>query len=460
MTIIQSRLNFDALCIEIEKRMRALRIPGVSIGVVHEGQALFAGFGITSLDNPLAVTPATLFQCGSITKTVVATALMRLEEQGLLSLDAPVRAVLPDLKLRDPDVAERVTLRHLLTHTSGWLGDYFNDFGFGDDANARLVAEMATLPQWTPLGQIWSYNNIGFALAGRVAEVVTGKPIETVLREQVLDPLKMTQTVFFPTEVMTRRFATGHNINGNGVTTATPWEIGRANHAAGGLTTTVLDLIRYAQCHIADGRTPDGQQLISRPSARAMRQPFIKATSRYDMGLTWWLGTLGREKEQFIHHGGATNGFMAHLRIVPGRRFAIAILTNSDNGSQLHEPISQLALQAWLGLSLDKVRPQRVGRAQLGEYAGHYTAPLTKRQLSIIEGSLQISTTDLGGFPTPSSPVHGQAVTGPDTLAFYARDKAFVASDPILGARGEFIRDTHGRVAWLRWGGRLHKRAE
>ena len=68
---------------------------------------------------------------------------------------------------------------------------------------------MAALPQLTPLGQFWSYNNIGFALAGRVAEVVTGKPFETVIREQVLDPLKMRQSVFFPTRCLDKEKASG-----------------------------------------------------------------------------------------------------------------------------------------------------------------------------------------------------------------------------------------------------------
>jgi CubicO group peptidase (beta-lactamase class C family) len=78
--------------------------------------------------------------------------------------------------LADAEAAERVTLRHLLSHTAGWVGDYFEDTGWGDDAVARYVAEMRTLPQLTPVGELWSYNNAGFALVGRVVEVVTGEP--------------------------------------------------------------------------------------------------------------------------------------------------------------------------------------------------------------------------------------------------------------------------------------------
>ena len=107
--------------------MEETQTPGVAVGLLHEGEEHVAGFGVTSLENPLEVTPDTLFQIGSITKTFTGTAAMRLVERGELDLDAPVRTYLPGLKLSDEDVAARVTMRHLLTHTGGWIGDYFDD---------------------------------------------------------------------------------------------------------------------------------------------------------------------------------------------------------------------------------------------------------------------------------------------------------------------------------------------
>ncbi len=138
---------------------------------------------MTSIENPLPVTPDTLFQVGSISKTFTATALMMLMEAGKVDLDTPVRAYLPDFQLSDESVAARVTLRHLLTHTGGWLGDYFNDFGFGDDAQAKMLIEIAKLPQLTPLGEVWSYCNTGFNIAGRIIEVITGQSYEAVIKE-------------------------------------------------------------------------------------------------------------------------------------------------------------------------------------------------------------------------------------------------------------------------------------
>jgi CubicO group peptidase (beta-lactamase class C family) len=449
----QSRSNdtFAALCEAIERRAAELRIPGVAVGILHHAEAHYAGFGVTSIENPLPVTPDTLFQCGSISKTFVGTVVMALVAEGALDLDTPLQTWLPEFALSDAATAGRVTLRHLLTHTGGWLGDHFNDFGFGENALDRLMHDMRDLPQLTPLGSIWSYNNIGFAAAGRAIEAVTGKPFEHVVRERVLEPLAMRRSVYFPTEVMTQRFAAGHNSMGGAPHVATPWEIGRANHPAGGLNTTVVDLLRYARCHI-----DNGAGVLPKKYAVLMRDKHISATSRHDMGITWWLGKLGKQRTQFIQHGGATNGFTAHLRIVPEEGFAIALLTNSDLGSQLNEAISHLALQNFPGLALDKVQALTTSAAEQRAYTGRYTAHLTEHKLRFEKGGLVLHSTALGRFPTPSSPVHGDA-TWSTELAFYAPDKVFAKADGLLGPRGEFIRDASGRIQWLRWGGRLHK---
>src|SRR5215211_1416922 len=202
--------RFRAVCAAVVQAMDRLHVPGVAIGIVDGDAEHTAGFGVTNIEHPLPVDADTLFQIGSITKTVTATAAMRLVEQGRLDLDVPVRTYLPDLRLADEQVAANVTLRHLFNHTGGWAGDYFDDMGQGDDALAKIVAKLVDLPQLTPLGAVWSYNNAGFYLAGRVLEVVGGKPYEELARELVLEPLGMERSFFFPGDLMTYRFAVGH----------------------------------------------------------------------------------------------------------------------------------------------------------------------------------------------------------------------------------------------------------
>lgn len=139
--------KFSKLCANINKDMKRLRVPGVAVGVWHKGKEYTAGFGVTSIENPLPVTPDTLFQIGSISKTFTATLLMQLAEQGKVDLDTPVKKYIKDLKLQDKNVEKQVTTHHLLTHMGGWVGDYFNDFGNGDDALDRMVKDIAKLPQ-------------------------------------------------------------------------------------------------------------------------------------------------------------------------------------------------------------------------------------------------------------------------------------------------------------------------
>jgi CubicO group peptidase (beta-lactamase class C family) len=157
---------FRELDDRIETAMKRYQVPGVALGVWWQGREHLRGFGVTNVDHPLPVDADTLFRIGSTTKTFTATAMMRLVEQGRVDLRAPVRTYLPDLALSDEAVANSVTVRQLMNHSAGWLGDDYGDFGRGDDALARYVAAMKHLPQLTPLGQVFAYNNAAVVSPG------------------------------------------------------------------------------------------------------------------------------------------------------------------------------------------------------------------------------------------------------------------------------------------------------
>src|SRR5438045_5262265 len=203
--------------------MSRYHVPGVAIGMLQAGDEGDAAYGVTSLEHPLPVDADTLFQIASITKTMTATVVMRLVERGALDLDAPIRRYLPEFNLRDDDVAKRATLRHFVTHTGGWLGDCFADFGRGDDALARYVAAMAELEQLTPLGEIWHYSNSSFAVLGRLIEVVTGQTYEAAVRELLFITLGMARSCFDADDAITHRVAAGHVILAEQPRVARPW---------------------------------------------------------------------------------------------------------------------------------------------------------------------------------------------------------------------------------------------
>ena len=311
---------FETLSEAARESLERFGIPGASVGVYHEGDEEAAGFGVTSIEHPLEVDAETLFQIGSITKTVTGTLTLRLVEQGELDLDAPIRRYLPALRLADDDVAERVTMRHLLTHTGGWFGDYFADPGRGDDALERILPELAELPQLAPLGQIWSYCNSGFYIAGRVIEVLTGRPFESAARELVLEPLGMSRSFFFSEEVLSHRFAVGHRDEDGQTIVARPWALARAASVAGGITSNVRDLLRYARFHLGQEPGP-----LTRESISLMREPQIETGDR-DMALTWFVREV--DGIALAEHDGGTNGQMARLMLAPEAGFALAILTN------------------------------------------------------------------------------------------------------------------------------------
>ena len=259
-------------------------VPGVALGIYDGGEELTEGFGVTSAENPLPVDSGTLFQIGSITKTVTATAIVVLAERGMLDLDEPVSTYLLDLRLADEEVARKVTTAHLLTHVGGWVGDVFEDTGYGDDALEKIVRRLADAPQLTPLGELWSYNNSGFYIAGRVVEVVSGKAFEAAVRELVLGPLGMDRSFFFPGEVMTRRFVVGHLVRDGEPSVSRPWALPRNFAAAGGLASTAKDQVRYARFHLGGG-VPGGTEILGEGPLREMRR--ARVSGEGTMGKAW-----------------------------------------------------------------------------------------------------------------------------------------------------------------------------
>jgi CubicO group peptidase (beta-lactamase class C family) len=426
----------------------ALRVetgtPGVAVGLLHDGEEHAVGLGVTSVENPLEVTPDTLFQIGSITKTFTGTVAMILAERGELDLDAPVRSYLADLRLQDEEVATRVTMRHLLTHTGGWVGDWFAYHGAGEDALTRMVGDLARLPQLTPLGTVWSYNNAGFYLAGRIIEVITGEPYERVATQFVLEPLRLERTLFFAEDVITRRFSVGHQRADDGpAEVARPWPIGRAHHAAGGLASTVRDLLRYARFPLSDG-----EGIVTRASLDAMQTPQAAAAPNFgSVGITWGIDDATRIR--IVHHGGGTRGQISLLAIAPETETVLAVVTNHQRGGEITGAARRVVVEALGGV----VQVPIAGVLDPAEYLGIYRTPLLDVELAEDGGGLQLVIRNRGGFPAEDSPPMPDPPPYP--VAFSERDRLFVTEGPDAGGEAEFLRGSDGRIAWLRLGGRV-----
>ncbi len=484
--------------------MQHLHIPGVAVGILDGENGHTAGFGVTNVEHPLPVDADTLFQIGSISKTITATAAMRLVEAGRLDLDAPLRSYLPELRLADEGVAEAVTAHHLFTHTAGWAGDYFVDGGTGDDALVKAVASLATLPQVTPLGRYWSYNNAAFYLAGRLLEVLEGRPFEALARDLVLDPLGMRMSFYSAADCITHAVAVGHEaIYGDGPdgdqgghgaerrpAVARPWGLPRAIAPVGGIISTVNDLLRYARFQMGDGMVAaaapagaapaalsEGRRLLAPHSLAFMHTPYVPAANGEWMGLAWFVRSVPAgdgQSVRVVRHGGGTKGQVSTFQFAPERRFAIVILTNSERGDELTVQAVDWALEHYLGAR--EVEPVALAASaeELAPYAGRYHALGEDLVLRVVEdGHLLVELVPLGGFPTsdthpmPAPPPVRAALTAVGDVPSDAhgptgaqrRDGLLLLDEPAAGQQGEFLREgSDGHIAWLRLGGRLHAR--
>ena len=442
---------FRQLCDNIVGQMAELGVPGVAVGALREGREHAAGFGVTNVEAPVPVDADTLFQIGSISKTFTATVALRLAEEGKLDLDAPIRTYLPDLKLRDEAAAAGATLRHLFTHTGGWLGDYFEETGSGDDALTRIVANMAELPQLTPLGEVFSYNNAGYYLAGHIIEKVTGKSYEANVKELIFDPLGMDNSFFYAHDAISRRVAVGHTIIDGQARVARPWALPRAAHAAGGIACSVTDLLKYARFQMGDGAAPDGTRLLSSASLAEMQMPHTPAGSGAGMvGVSWMIKTLGGIKT--IRHSGGTNGQLSLLVIAPERGMALAVLTNGSRFIDAEWPLRHA-----LGIEEPLPEPLALDADALAAYAGRYDAALSAYELAVRDGELWMQAVPKGGFPNKEAKPSGPPPS-PTRIMVAAGDLLVALDPPFRHARGEFLRDPDGAIAWMRFGSRIAKR--
>ena len=430
----------------------------MAVGVFHDEQERYAYHGVTSVDNPLPVDGSTLFQFGSTGKTFTSTAMLRLVEQGRVDLDAPVRTYVPELRLRDERAAATVTVLQLLNHTAGWSGDDFTDTGEGDDALARYVEHMAELAQVSPPGRIVSYNNTSLSLAGRVIEKVTGLTYERAVRELVLEPVGLKDTLFFPNEIMTRRFVAGHRREEDGtVKVLRPWAMARSGNAMGGLSATAPDQIRWARFHLDLGRTHDATQLLSRELVSRMQEPTVEslgASIGDAVGISWLLSDIDGTK--IVAHGGATNGQYAGFTMVPEHRFAVISLTNIEpNGPLFNRRIKEWALETFLQLVEPDLVPEPRSADGLADYAGRYAD-------SAIIYDIAVDGDHLRSVWEPTAELITQLGEDADyseppvpTRMLPDSDRWVVTEGPSDGQRGFFTRDpatnaitgihTHGR---------------
>lgn len=388
---------------EIQGALDALakqhKVPGAAMGILSGKEYVEFVTGVTNLDTQQPVTRDTIFQIGSNTKVMVATLIMKLQEQGKLSLDDPVRKHVPEFTLRDKTYVDKITIRQLLTHTNGIdAADYFNDYGPGEDAIEKFVASLSEMAQIYPPGEMWSYCNAGTVLTGRVIENVTGLPFVRAFHEQLLEPLKLKQTTMRVTDMLVRSTAAGHITKpGEDEPTVTPQPLLPMSTAPAGAFTcsTPRDMVKFAKLHI-DG----GGDYLSKESIRAMQQVQAKmpATSTSEsMGIGWILSEFGGER--VLLHGGGTIGQLSSYYVLPDRPFVFVLLTNaSPGGSALFADIGKYVFEDFVGVSMpEPVKvPDDPPKLDLKPYVGLYRRRDIDMDIKLADGKLTATVSYTG----------------------------------------------------------------
>jgi CubicO group peptidase (beta-lactamase class C family) len=452
----------DALSEFVAATATRFGIPGVAVGVWADGQERYACHGVTSVDNPLPVDPDTLYLLGSITKTYTATTLLRLVTDGRVELEAPVRRYVPELRLTDEQAAAQVTVLHLINHTAGLDWGLIDDFGEGNDALAGYVARMAELDLIGPPGARASYSQAGYNLAGRIVEKVTGLTYEGAVASLVLEPLGLQHSFFARDDVMTRRFAVGHNRDQDGtLSIARLWRRSRGDNPGGGIVSSAADQLRWARFHLGDGRAPGGARILPAELLRRMKEPTVAlraSTLGEAIGIAWFLRDI--DGVGAVGHGGSANGQFAELLLVPERGFAVVALANAGpDGTNCNQAVVRWALEAYLGVVDRDPQPLPYDQARAREVVGSYE---TDAQTFTI--ATDGATLTLEGGIKPEIRAAADKELPPDIppadlgLLPGDGDEYVITSGALTGQRGYFTRNERGAVVGMDLAGRLYRR--
>jgi CubicO group peptidase (beta-lactamase class C family) len=301
----------------IRSEMVSQQIPGVSLAVVRNGEVVIArGYGLANLEHQVPVKPETIFQSGSMGKQFTATAVMMLVEEGKLGLDDKITRYFPG----GPAAWNNITVRHLLTHTSG-MTDYPDDFDLRRDyTEDEMVQRIKPIPLAFPPGEKWSYSNLAYVMLGVLIHKVTGKFYGDFLQERVFQPLGMsTARVISEADIVPNR-AAGYRLV-NGQLKNQDWVSPSLNTTAdGALYLTVYDVAKWDAALY-------GEKLLKRSTLEQMWTPVkLNDGKTHGYGFGWALGDV--RGHRLVEHGGAWQGFKSQISRYVDDKLTVIVFAN------------------------------------------------------------------------------------------------------------------------------------
>lgn len=365
----------------LDETARSLGIVGAQFAV-FDGQTVHEfATGLANRERNLPVTTDTLFQIGSTTKVFNAAVVMSLVDEGKLDLDAPITAAIPDFRVPESGAAAKITLRQLLSMSSGLDNGPYQDYGRGDDAVVRYVAALSSIPLVYQPGTGYGYANAGSNVAGLAAQLVGGRNWETLLAERVLRPTGLTQAATFAEELLFHPVALGYRAGqGGDYTRVRAWGLPRSMAPAGGtLCTSAGDLVRFARMFMNDGVSASGTRVLSSAAVRTMHTPVATLPARL-IAQRWCCGPYWKEwgGVELFGHSGTSSGGSSVLLWSPAKRMAIATIANVPNqGYPLADRVFDAVLGEMFGIAKPKLpTAETVKRVpvDLQRYVGRFEA--------------------------------------------------------------------------------------
>jgi CubicO group peptidase (beta-lactamase class C family) len=353
----------DASVTDRLRQITSRKVPGIAIAIAGpEGLRETAAAGYADLASREPASPDMVCPWFSMTKIVTATLAMRLADRGLLDLDQPVLPLVPELAVMRPRaLAERITPRHLLTHSAGFVNPipvrWIHPAGQPGPDQAALLARLLARHdklRFEP-GTRSAYSNLSTLTLGQAITNAAGTPYTGLASGEILQPLGMRMTGFAYAPDMLARAATGYHPRRSPMRLLLPrWVIGARTGrwvsfrrflldgaAYGGLLGPVCDAARFLQMHLRDGEL-DGTRILPAESAAAMRRITVTG-KRYDLGLGWFRPASRRNADPpFVEHLGGGAGFFNVIRIYPAQAVGVAIMGNAT--SYHIDAIARLAL--------------------------------------------------------------------------------------------------------------------
>ncbi len=309
---------------EARQLLHALKTPGATIAVAEDGRVVYArGYGLRDVAAKKGADVNTHYEIGSMTKQFTAAAILQLRDAGKLSLDEKISKVLPGAPH-----ANQITIRQLLTHTSG-LANYTNVSGFVSMAARpgtyeKIVASIAKKPLEFKPGSRWRYSNTNYIILGRIVEVLSREPYERYIDRHEFVPAGMTHTHWISDEPHLSDMARGYRpLKNGGVAPAFPLR-DRWAWSAGAIVSTVGDLVRWNEA-LRSGK------IVTRRDYREMTTPVrvaVGSSGGYGFGLI-------RDRfdgQERIWHNGGTFGFVSDGAYFPAQHLTVVALTDSENG--------------------------------------------------------------------------------------------------------------------------------